>query len=217
MFVCSTLLYCYFLIFFFFFHSGISCNQYANTLSFYLNSQKISTVFLLSSDSLVSQTCLNVFEYVLTHQRITVIGEYEIMDVADNDKVETAITTSALSVTIVNVAEPEYFQTIVTALSSSSTDYPVYNLMINEYHLSNIPDRDLLTNYYFMESIFDKKEQSPTVTLFKDIIKGRIHREDALISTNLQVAYSVMQLLKRSIKIAGSFLPSDYQKYNDFF
>lgn len=139
------------------------------------------------------------------------------MDVADNDKVETAITTSALSVTIVNVAEPEYFQTIVTALSSSSTDYPVYNLMINEYHLSNIPDRDLLTNYYFMESIFDKKEQSPTVTLFKDIIKGRIHREDALISTNLQVAYSVMQLLKRSIKIAGSFLPSDYQKYNDFF
>lgn len=133
------------------------------------------------------------------------------MNVEDNGKLQSAVTTSD-AVTVINVAEPEYFQTIIKALGDDP-NYPVYSLMINEYDLENLVDRDTYLNYYFMESIYNKKVGSETVLLLKDVIKGRIERDDAIITTNLQIVYSIMQLLKRSVNIAQSFLPTEYQKY----
>lgn len=134
------------------------------------------------------------------------------MNLEDDTKLHSAVTTSSNAVTVVNVAEPEYFNTIIKALGDNS-DYPVYSLMINEYNLENLADRDTYPNYYFMESLFDKKVGSETVLLLRDELKGRIERDNAIITTNLQVVYSIIQLLKRSINIAQSFLPTEYQKY----
>lgn len=201
--------------------AGASCGQQTKIILEVLRQEQVSQIYIISSLTPVSQTCLKVMEFTFVENGINIIGSIDILGTEDDDGIPVAQAVEGSDngydeFYIINIAEGKYYPAIVYGLHNQDiADIRVINTFINEYDIK-AADQSLLADFpdqYFVTVFHD----TMTGSLIKDIrnvVKSRIGREnDLFITSNFFIIHSLFQLYVKAVTYSQSTDSKHYQKY----